>query len=39
MLKRKVGVFSTRSPHRPNPIGACVRTTRISLHIILIFYT
>jgi tRNA (Thr-GGU) A37 N-methylase len=22
MLKRKVGVFSTRSPHRPNPIGA-----------------
>lgn len=21
MLKRKVGVLSTRSPHRPNPIG------------------
>ena len=21
MLKKKVGVLSTRSPHRPNPIG------------------
>ena len=21
MLKRKVGVLATRSPHRPNPIG------------------
>jgi tRNA (Thr-GGU) A37 N-methylase len=21
MLKRKVGVLSTRSPHKPNPIG------------------
>lgn len=21
MLKERVGIFSTRSPHRPNPIG------------------
>lgn len=26
MLKERVGVFSTRSPHRPNPIGITLAT-------------
>lgn len=29
-LRRKVGVFATRSPHRPNPLGlTCLRLLRI----------
>lgn len=29
----RIGVFATRSPYRPNPIGlSCVRLTRIELH-------
>ena len=30
---KKVGVFATRSPYRPNPIGlSCVRLERVELH-------
>lgn len=36
-IKKRVGVFATRSPHRPNPIGmSCVRLTKVEgrkLHI------
>ncbi len=28
MLKRKLGVFATRSPHRPNPIGVTLAQVR-----------
>jgi len=35
--KKRVGVFSTRSPHRPNPIGmSCVRLTKIEGRVLYI---
>jgi tRNA (Thr-GGU) A37 N-methylase len=28
MLKKKLGVFATRSPHRPNPVGITLAQIR-----------